>query len=290
MKILIILLILFSLNACDLNGDVKTGGKVLFSNELKPRDLSIQDFVVETGITKRYGSTQYVATFTNNSKYPILYFQLDYEPKDSVTDDELSIFDDFIEEHYDWIDSDDRRGVILRANGDKLVETGKSIEKQYITVGYGKYSWYDSPTKSQFELMEPKELQVVLVDEDNTVYTCYYNYNDNEWTIDEETLEANTWPKGELKDSLIKPRCKYTILTSDKEDDTEISFYCYGIDKTSFDNYITEVQTAGFKLEDLDKSYSSYYDSYENDSYKLVVSADFDEEIVDIDFEKIETE
>ena len=249
--------------------------------------MSIEDFSIETGISKKYGEDYYYATFTNNSKYPVVAFQIDYEPKDSVTESELSVFDNFMKEHYDWIESDDLTGVILRASGEKLVEKENSIEKAVINIGYEKYSWYNTPSKEQFELMEPKELQIGVIGENDVLYIAYYDYNEKKWLIDEESNQLNEWPKTEIAKKVIKPECKYTLLDSDIDDEEEIDFDCYGVTKEKFKVYVKTLQDAGYEVKDIEESYSSYYDSIEtSDGYELTLDCDYEEEILSIDLSK----
>ena len=285
LSIVMLVVITLCLTAC---GDNQSDNKQsIFSKELKTSDLSIEDFNVETGKTKKYGKEYYVATFTNNSKYPVVAFQLDYEPKDDVTETQLSVYNDFMKEHYDWIESDDLTGVILRASGEKFVEKGASIEKANITIGYDTYSWYDSPSKEQFELMEPKELQIGIIGENDVLYIAYYDYNEKEWLIDEESKQLNEWPKTEIAKKVIKPECKYTLLDSDIDDEKEIDFDCYGINKEQFKTYIKTLQDAGYEVKDIEESYSSYYDSAEtSDGYEFTLDCDYDEEKLSIELSK----
>lgn len=283
LNIFILIVGVMCLTACGNNG----GEKSIFNKELKTSDLSIEDFVIETGKTKKYGEEYYYATFTNNSKYPVVAFQIDYEPKDSITESELSVFDDFMKEHYDWIESDDLTGIILRASGEKFVEKENSIEKAEINIGYEEYSWYNTPSKEQFELMEPKELQIGVIGENDVLYIAYYNYNEKEWLIDEESKQLNEWPKTEIAKKVIKPECKYTLLDSDIDDEEEIDFDCYGINKEKFKLYIKTLQDAGYEVEDTNGSYSYYYDSVEtSDGYELTIDYDYDEEKLSIELSK----
>lgn len=285
LSILMLVVIILCLTAC---GDNQSDNKQsIFSKELKTSDLSIEDFNIETGKTKKYGIEYYVATFTNNSKYPVLSFQIDYEPKDDVTETQLSVYNDFMKEHYDWIESDDLTGVILRASGEKLVENGSSIGKTNITIGYDTYSWYDSPSKEQFDLMEPKELQIGIIGENDVLYIAYYDYNEKEWLIDEESKQLNEWPKVENAKKVIKPECKYTLLDSAIDDEEEIYFDCYGINKEKFKTYIKTLQDAGYEVKDIEESYSSYYDSVEtSDGYELTLDCDYEKEKLSIELSK----
>lgn len=285
LSILMLVVIILCLTAC---GDNQSDNKQsIFSKELKTSDLSIEDFNIEIGKTKKYGIEYYVATFTNNSKYPVVSFQIDYEPKDDVTETQLSVYNDFMKEHYDWIESDDLTGVILRASGEKLVENGSSIGKTNITIGYDTYSWYDSPSKEQFDLMEPKELQIGIIGENDVLYIAYYDYNEKEWLIDEESKQLNEWPKVEIAKKVIKPECKYTLLDSAIDDEEKIYFDCYGINKEKFKTYIKTLQDAGYEVKDIEESYSSYYDSVEtSDGYELTLDCDYEKEKLSIELSK----
>lgn len=286
-KTIITLLVIISLfiTACgNKNGDEVSS---ILKNGIKASDLSIKDFEIENGTSKKYGKDYYYTTLTNNSEYPIVSFQIDYQPKKDTTEDDLKVYDEFIKEHADWIENDNLFGVILRSSGEKLVEKGEKIENAVVNIGYDTYSWYNTPNQEQFELMEPKELQIAVIGENNVLYVAYYNYNNKEWTIDKENRELNTWPNTEISKKVITPECKYTLLSSDIDNEEKIEFDCYGIDKKQFKSYIKKLQESGIKAKEVNDSYNSYYDSIETeDDYEITINGYFEKNKAKISLEK----
>ena len=277
-KILVLIVMILYTTACGKeSGAIETE----FSKNLKVSDLSINDFAFETNRIKKYGDDYYVTTLTNNSDYSIIAFQLEYELKEGVDDAELNVYKGFMKEHADWIDSDDVTEVILRATGEKLTRTGDSIEKAPLYSGYGSWSWYDVPNKSQYELMEPKELQIAIIGKDDVLYLAYYNFEDAEWILDEMTVQLNTWPSTALAEEISKPNCDYMLLTSDIDSEEYINFTAYEITENKFNDYVQTMKDNGFVINIAE--ISGFYSAENDNGYNLSISYEEDKEIMQVD-------
>lgn len=266
-KILIVILSIFmitTLTACgNKNGEENGGG--FLSKSLKASDLSIKDFEWETTSSKCNGYDCYVFTLTNNSKYDIIAVEFSYKVKDEVTEAELEVYNDFMNDHEGYIEEDDSpKGVTLRGSRNTLVAKGETLTDLRFTVGYGNLSWYDYPTDEQFELMEPEELEIGVVGEDNKLYIAYYDFETEKWKLDTETASVDTWSKSELAKKIEKPTEKHHVIIDDDED--TFAVYSYGVTSDNYKAYTQKMAELGFVDEDPS---SSYYSATNSEGYEI---------------------
>lgn len=273
---------LLGITGCGNNEKSSSGG--IFSNSLKAKDLAIKDFVWETKETRINGKKSYVMTITNNSEYDILGAKIYYELKDSATEDDLKLFDDFMTDHADWFDEDETvEDITLVGSRDKLVKKGETLDQIILYIGMGTTYWYDRPTEEQFELMQPYELQLAVIGKDNKAYVVYYEFDDDEWSIDEITKAVNTWAKNDLADKVIKPTCDYYILTSEVDEEDYLDFVCYGVTKEYFRQYAEESRKAGFDVDapEVD-DYEMYYSAENKDGISISITYDEKSETLEV--------
>ena len=255
--VLFSVVMLVTLTAC--------GGGGLFSKSLKSSDLSISDFEWETSSSKCNGYDCYVFSLTNNSKYDIIAVEFSYKVKDDVTEAELDVYNDFMNAHEGYIDEDDSpKGVTLRGSRNTLVAKGETLTNLRFTVGYGNLSWYNYPTDEQFKLMEPKELEIGVVGEDNKLYIAYYDFELEKWNLDTETADVDVWSKNEIAKKIEKPIEIHHVVREDDEDSFEV--YSYGVTKENYKAYIKRMAELGFVD---DNASSSYYSATNSDGYEL---------------------
>lgn len=277
-SIFMISIMLLGMTGCGNNEGGSSGG--VFSDGLKTKDLSIEDFAWETKETRIDGKKSYAMTITNNSEYDILGAEIYYELKDSVTEDDLKLFDDFMNDHADWFDEDETaEDVTLVGSRNKLVKKGETLDQVILYVGMGTTYWYDRPTEEQFELMQPYELQLAVIGKDNKAYVVYYEFDDEEWSIDETTKDMNTWAKNDLADKVVKPTCDYYMLTSEVDDDDDLDFTCYGTTKEYFKQYAEETRKAGFDVDAPEENdYETYYSAENKDGVSISITYNKDSE------------
>lgn len=235
---------------------------------LKASDLSIDDFQWETNKAKHNGNDCYSFSLTNNSDYDILSVQFTYKVRDDVTDDELAIYSDFMADHEGYIEATDSpRDIILRGNKDVLVPKGGKFTGLLLAVGYKNWVWYDAPTTEQFNLMEPKELQIGIVGKNNTLYIAYYNFVDKTWILDNSTKPVDTWSNKEIARKINRPADTHHIIATDKED--ELKVYAFGITSDEYEQYISDIIASGFTEEYRSSSTfnGTHADGYEVDLY-----------------------
>ena len=251
-------------------------------NSLSASDLSIEDFKWETVPAKYNGKNCYAFSLTNNSDYDIIAVEFTYKVKDDVTDSALSVYDEFMNEHEDYIEkTDSPRDVILRGSKDVLVVKGEKLTDLFFTVGFQRWAWYDFPTKEQFELMEPKEMQLGVVGEDNTLYIAYYDFVNKIWMLDNKTVPADTWSDSEIAQQISRPIEGHHIVITDEQDEFEVC--SYGVTLDAYNQYVEELKKAGFNEK---SSTSSGFEGRNAEGYSVDIWYYDDNEKLDISIEK----
>lgn len=222
------------------------------SSNLNPNELSIEDFEWETQKSKCDGSDCYVLSLYNKSKYDVIGVYFSYGVKSGVSKSDLRVYDKFMSEHEGYIDyGDSYENITLIGKKNEFIKKGEKLTDLRFTVGYLNNAWYDYPTDDQFDLMEPKELQLGIVS-DNKLYISYYDFQKKSWKIDEKTIDVNSWSSKEIGKQLIKPNNVYTVVRVDDEDEFEVYLYC--VSQDMYYEYVDELKSFGY----LEENYSEY--------------------------------
>lgn len=278
LTILLGVLMIFSMTGC---GGKNNSNGILGNKSLKASDLSIEDFKWETVSGKCDGYDCYVLSLTNNSKYDIIGVNFSYKVKDEVTDSQLNVYEEFMKEHDGYIDENDSpKNVTLIGEKNKLVQKGEQLTDLRFTVGYEDSAWYDYPTDEQFNLMEPKELQLGVIS-GNKLYIAYYSFKDKSWKLDQNTADVDTWSNTDVAKKISKPNEKHHVIITDDED--EFKIYSYGITKDIYKEYTEKLRANGFVQ---DEDYSSHFEGKDENGYEVTVWFDDIEESLSIRIEK----
>lgn len=268
MSILCMMCVL-GMSGCGNNKSSK-GSKGSTNEEFGKQDLSIKDFEWETEKTYIDGEKCYAMTLTNNSDYDIIGVEIDYKVKSSASDDDLKAFDDFMEEHGDWFDEDDtKHDITLIGTREKLVKKGEKINQVALAIGMDTRYWYNIPNETQFNLMEPKTLQLGVIDNQKVLHLAYYDFGEKTWTLDETTKKVKSWPKNDLAQKIPEPNSDYYVVTSD-DDSEDIDFTIYGTTKDYYKEYLKQVKDAGFTEDDGESD--TYYSAKDKDGNSISVS------------------
>ena len=247
---------------------------------LTAKDMNIEDFEWDVDEAKIEGLDCYALTLTNNSKYDLLGAEIKYRPKADVTEEQLSVFDSFMEKHKDYAnDGETTADVMLRGQRDELIPSGGTASNIPLAVGFGDYTWYDSPTEEEFELMEPVELTVLVIDK-NTAYVAYYDIPDDKWKIDTQTGELNTWPKIPIAKIVPKPE-GHVYKAEAYENINSLNVYVYGVTQEDFDTYVAKAKEAGFTETDL--SDEDYFDGEDDKGNSITVDYEKTNSSLEID-------
>lgn len=284
---LTVILLSFSmaLQGCgDGNGMFGDGGGDFFASKLKADDLSIEDFSWEVVPSKYYGEDCYALTLVNSSDYDIIGVEFTYKVRDDVSDSKLVVYDEFMNEHEGYIEeTDSPRDVILRGDKNALVAKGEQLTGLRFTVGFQDWSWYDYPTKEQFELMEPKEMQIGVVGEDDKFYIAYYDFETSSWMLDENTGFVDTWSKKEIAQKISKPAESHHVLVTDDEDNFKV--LSYGVTSDEYNRYLEQIKVLGFAGEEMS---SSHFEGKSTDGYDVELWYYSEDERLSINIEKEE--
>ena len=260
------------------NDNVNTGNKKI---SLKASDLSIDDFVWETNLTKSYGKDCYSFSLINNSEYDIIAVEFTYQVKDTATDDDLKLYDEFMNDHDGYIEADDSpRDVILRGSVDRLVAKGDELTDMKFTVGFKNWAWYDYPTKEQFNLMEPKEMELGIIGNDNILYIAYYDFKEDLWVLDENSKPVDTWSDKEIAQKISRPNEGHHIVVKDEEDKFKV--YSYGVNIDNYNQYVQTLKNSGFKEE---KNTSTHFEGKNTNGYIVELWYTADDEKLSISIE-----
>ena len=280
-KILLLFAVcIISLTGCGKEGNNSGGG--LFSKSLKASNMNIKNFEYNTESTKCNGYDCYSMSLTNNSKYDIVAVEFTYVVKSSATEEQLSVYSDFMKDHDGYIEEDDSpKDVILRGNVERLISKGETMNGLHFTVGFKTWSWYDYPTEEQFNLMEPKEMQLGVIGEDKKLYIAYYDFKKDSWKLDEKTVVADTWTKKELSKNLIQPTSKHFIVREDEDD--EYSIYAYGVTEENYKKYVEDLKNSGYEQDD---SYTGHFEGKNKDGQEIEVWYYDDDQRMSISIEK----
>lgn len=254
----------------------------IISNDLNASDLSIEDFTWKTEKSKYNGRDCYSFSLTNNSEYDIIAIEFTYEVNDTVDDSDLKVYDNFMNSHEGYIEkTDSPRDIILRVSEDTLIPKGGKLTNLRLTIGFKNWTWYDFPTTAQFELMEPKEMQLGIVSKDNLLYIAYYDFDSNTWILDENTKPVDTWSEKEIAKRITKPAEGHHIVISDDED--YFKFYSYGVTNDEYNQYVESIKKSGFKEDDKG---SSYFEGTNTEGYTVSLWYYKDGERLNVTIEK----
>ena len=258
--ITLMLSFVFVLSGCKCSNG-KSGDASSITQAITENSLNIDDFIWNVEQTKKSGKDIYTFSLTNNSKYELLGAEINYKTKAGLTPEQLSLFDDFKAKHESYFkDGQTTADVTLIGKKETYIPTSGSANGIPVTIGVGNYSWYDSPTKEQFDLMEPNELVLIVVGSDDVAYPAYYSFADKKWKIDSKTVKLNNWPDSELAKLIPEPKDYNYKMTLAYED--HIAADVYGVTDEYFKSYVEQLKEKGF-TEDIDEYNSDSYSRWE---------------------------
>lgn len=235
-------------------------------------DISDIEWTVQGGVVDGYRRA--TLNYTNNSKFDIIDFNLQFKLKDDVTEDQVKEYSELSQKAADM--EEDIMEMTFECYTSKAVGAGETIENQPCTLD-GTIQYYTDV--DSYELFEPDLLTVVYLSGD-TLYTVYHDYV-NDSTTSGETHAAYEWPETEFAKSLPKPDSKLCTIGYEGED--SISAYVYAATRDEFEAYVEKCKQAGFE-----KVIESDAEGYEaSNGEGITVDIDFytESDEIYIDFE-----
>ncbi|MDY6063150.1 MAG: hypothetical protein SPI53_05120 [Erysipelotrichaceae bacterium] len=207
--------------------------------------LSIDDFKFDIVKTFKNEKMYSAISLTNNSKYDLLGYGIEYGLKNDAPEKELSVYDEIAKEL-----KLEKKNFVFSSSVDPftLIESGKSYESLLGLKGY-----MISLSAEQIQLLSPSFLAMILVGEDSKLYTAFYSFKDKLWSLNEDHRELNAISKIEKYKNIKFPKEKFHII--ENEGLSYYHFISFGVGENDYDDYLNELRTAGFKD---DYAYSSY--------------------------------
>ncbi len=259
-------------NSKDNNNDDSSGSNTS-SKELSVKDLSIDDFKFEYYSSMCDSQECYAATLTNNSKFIITGVNFYYRVKSGVSEDELSVYNDFMQ----YNKGDMLEDYIKKLGYDYSLKNITLISPFYLYLRKGEqdsihfYIGVMDETlmthyanEEQFKLMEPRELDLSLI-YNGKEYYVRYDFDKKTWKIDEETRDVDVWSNTDIAKALPKPKGEHFVVH--RNEDSLYFITSYGIDKYMYEEYIKTLKEAGFK----ESIYTSDYYSGVGNGYSVTV-------------------
>ena len=197
------------------------------------------DWKVKQGIVD--GDRYALLDYTNNTPYTITHFELTFEEKDDLKEEDKEKFYKHIK---DVVNADDEgmeeiknKKIEFYAKSNRIVNKNKTVKNQR-------------------------------------------DYKSKEYTEDEKTEKAIYWTKGTFKDKLLKPKAQ-VIKKDYIDNKKSFSFVACGLTKDDYDSYVDKCKKMGYTVDadNFDDSYYAKNSEgykidirYDEDDFELNVS------------------
>lgn len=251
--------------------DVEKTQEVTKSQSKKTEDkVKIEDveWSVEEGIyaDERFALMEY----TNNSDYAIKEFDVSYIQKSEVTDEDIESVIQYIQSTFEFSDEDmdylRKQKFGIHAKSTNLIMPGESI--QNVKAAY--YQGYIAVKEaSHLEMVEPDMATIKFV-KDDKLFTEYYDFKSDKYTMDSKIENAYQWPNYNLAEKLPKP--DVLVLESSSGSESYIWLEAYGMSLDDYLEYVELCKEAGF-VEDVTE-FDDYYYADDADGNSISVGYD----------------
>ena len=250
-KKIIVLLVcvigLFVLVGCGSSGDGKSSDSANKAPEINIEDI---DWKVDTEVIK--GERAVAVTFTNNTKYTIAGFRVDFAKKEDMSEsDYLKALNGLKDQG--WKESEIKENTDFIADSSKFVEAGKTSSP--IVLQVGNFSYFTS--MDEYEAIEADIISFGVIAGDK-IYPIIYDCKNEKFTdSSEEAKDLYSWSDSELAKQLPKPECECVVITYDS--DSLFQFDMYGTSKEYYKEYLSKCKDSGFTKDanNIDEYYSA---------------------------------
>lgn len=230
------------------------------------------DWKVKQGIVD--GDRYALLDYTNNTPYTITHFELTFEEKDDLKEEDKEKFYKHIK---DVVNADDEgmeeiknKKIEFYAKSNRIVNKNKTVKNQRVYYYSGIYYLQDA---SYINLADPSTATIEYISNDK-IHKAYYDYKSKEYTEDEKTEKAIYWTQGTFKDKLPKPKAQ--VIKKDYIDNKKsFSFVACGLTKDDYDSYVDKCKKMGYTV-DADNFDDSYY-AKNSEGYKIDIRYDADD-------------
>lgn len=227
--------------------------------------INIEDIAwnVDEGIV---GGERYVLlSYTNDTQYTITNFEITFNEKAGITEEEKSDFYSDIQKKFELSDEDmddlKSRSISMRAETDRVVKPGESISN--VNCYYYGGSFYLKDI-NHYNLVEPDIATIKYLEEDK-IFTVYYDYGSKKYSTEEKTEIAYQWSQTDLGSKIPKPDVK--VVKSSIDDKTSFMFDAYGLTLEQFNAYVDECKELGYT--DESNNYEGSYTADNAEGYNV---------------------
>ena len=265
-----------SSTASDSSGSVSSSAPVSnFSaeNAIKIEDIdwTIKEIVLNGN---KYVSLDY----TNNSKYPITYFEIHAVPKEDFKKEDLAKYKEIRRWYKSYSDEDFIDALYFQGYTYKIVDPGETTKNNTCAIN----ARYCTSIK-QYELMEPDTATISIIGDDNKIHTVGYSFSAGTYTEDTDKIQdLYSLSDNKLLENI--PTDSFKVNEIVVEGDDYIHFNTYGFKKEDYDDYVSELKKEGFKKD------AEFDDSFYGIKKDIKVNVDYndDREMLDINIHIIE--
>ena len=243
-------------------------------------DISIEDIAwnVDEGIVD--GERAVLLSYTNNSQYTVVGFDIEFKEKDGITEEEKAQYfrDMMIRFNINENDVSDMenfelvkaRPITMHSESEAVTKPGESafpVGCQY----YGGY--YDVLDINHYMLVIPDIATIRYID-DGKVKTVYYDFASDKYTADNKTENAYYWTAKSLKDVIAKPKADY-VAKDGVDNDECFMFEVYGWSMDQFNDYVQICRESGF-TENV-REHDGFYSADNSEGFNVHLNYDEDD-------------
>ena len=247
----------------------KTHAEKVQADNIKIEEI---DWKVEEGIVRDHRSQLF--SYTNNSKYVITNFIVNFVENDTITDEDVQSVHDYIINTLGCTEEDLKLSIPekygVQAIADRLVAPGESINN--CNVYYYKGIVYVRDSR-HMEIVEP-DIAIIEYICDGKIYREYYDFKSGKYTLDSSVQNADQWPNFAIAELIPKPDA--LVISDMMSREGYLSCDVLGIKTEEYLTYVQKCKEQGFTEDVMD--HESFYDADNADGYSLSINYDDDRE------------
>ena len=225
--------------------------------------ISIEDIAWSVGEPVLDGTRRVAMTYTNNSPYSIIRLEMTFREKEGITEEQRAAYVKDLTEYLSLDESkeNDRKQIEqlkaqeigMNTDSDLMVAPGESEPAAPLHY-YGGITYVEKLDHYQYVTPDIATIEYIA---DGSIYTVYYDYVAEQYTLDTDKEVAYDWPDNPLSDLLPKPEAEYLENNWDYED--SYSFEVYGYTYEAYTNYLEQCKQSGFTrdVSETDDRYSA---------------------------------
>lgn len=273
--LLVILIIPTCITGC---GSDSKAGKSKEKSETHALKIEDIEWNVNEGIVD--GERFVLLDYTNNSKYTLVGFELQFRQKDKITDEEKAKFFEDIKERFDINENDPddmedfkelkKREISMHAESERVAKIGETVSaincKYY--AGY-----YDVKDIEHYSLVTP-DIAIIKYIDDSKVLTLYYDFSSKKYSADSKSEVSFYWTDKGLENAVPKPEAEY-VKEGGRDDSNCFMFETYGWTLDDFNFYIKQCKDIGFTVDA--KEHKGFYSADDSNGYNIYMYYDEDD-------------